>query len=76
VERRHDGILGSAVQITTEVTDQFGQDGSEPLPENSVDWNMIEDHAQQIHVRLKALLRSVITTEAASAISLGRTDAE
>lgn len=58
------------VQIGTRIADQFGQPEMTALMPEQVSWGFMLQHADEQHLRLKELLRQVLTDPAAHSISL------
>lgn len=63
-----DGV-GRVIRITTQIADQFGQPESDQVGPDGVTWSFLLEHADDQHARLKSLLVSVLTNEAAQSIS-------
>lgn len=61
---------GRLVRIHTSVDVQFGRDGMHRPADEAIGWDLVEHHLDASHSRLKALLKSVLTDEAARKVSL------
>lgn len=61
---------GRAVRIRTHVMDSFNQRGYDPLDESSISPEMVAKRLDQLHIESKHLLETILTEDAASAISL------
>lgn len=67
---RPDGGSGLAVQVTTQITEQFSQPGSTALPDGMATWGLVEERLEVLHLQLKELLKATLAPGSASAIAL------
>ncbi|GEM_PF-4582771 len=68
-ENIHDGHPHRQVRIKTQTFDRFGEGPSSAAPDD-ISWDRMNAHLESAHVRLKDLLKDILTAEAAAAISL------
>lgn len=65
-----DAFQGRVARVRTSIAVQFGRDGFQVLEDDQVNWNLVDHHLEASHAKLKMLLSSIITRQAATAIAL------